>query len=191
MAVKKTVDKWKKKKWFELIAPKIFEGKTIGETPAEKPALVIGRTAQLSIGELTGQRKLRHIAARFRVKEVRESKAFTEIIGFEVNNSYLRRMIRRRMSKIESIVTGTTKDAKKLRVTAIAISSRRLEKRKEKEIRKVIKETIEGEIPQKNLEQLLQEMIFGLITSRIIKKAKGIDRLKRVEITKARVMEGK
>jgi len=191
MAVKKTVDKFKKKKWFTLIAPKIFEGKTLGETPAEKSNLAIGRTINVSVDELTGQRKLRHITAKFKVIEVKELNALTELIGFEINNSYLRRMVRRRISKIETIVTATTKNGKKARVKAVAISSKRLEKTKEKEIRKIIRETILSEIPKKNFDVLAHEMIFGITSTEMLQKTKGIDKLRRLEITKARVLEGK
>ncbi|MEM0359849.1 MAG: 30S ribosomal protein S3ae [Candidatus Diapherotrites archaeon] len=190
-AVQKTVDKWKKKKWFELIAPKIFENKNIGETPAEKSRQVIGRTAWATVDELTGQRKLRHIAVKFKVREVKESKAFTEAIGFEVNQSYLRRMIRRRITKIEAIVTGTTKDGKKTRVSAIAISGRKLEKKKEKAIRKAMTEIIAGDIQKKDFDQLLQELIFGITIAKITKKTSETDKLKKIEIAKARLLEGK
>lgn len=193
MAVKakKTVDKFKKKKWFSIIAPSVFEGRTVGESPAEKGSLMVGRTVKVSADEITGQRKLRHFAIKLRVKEVKELKAFTEISGFEVNHSYLRRMIRRRISKIVAVVTGTTKDGKRARITAIAISSRKLEKRKEKEIRKILTETISEEIPKKNFEALAQEMIFGITASKIFKKTKSINRIRKLEIIKARVMEGK
>jgi len=191
MAVKKTVDKFKKKKWYTLIAPKIFENKTMGETPAEKSSLVIGRTMKIPVDEITGQRKLRHITARFRVKEVKEANAFTETIGFETNRSYLRRMIRRRISKIEAFVTATTKDGKKARVTLVAISGRRMEREKEKKVRKIMVQSMLEEIPKKDFEQLVQEMIFGITGAKIFKSAKGTDSLRKLEITKARLMEGK
>jgi len=193
MAVKKkkTVDKFKKKKWFTLIAPKAFEKKPLGETPAEKSKTLIGRTVKKTVDEFTGQRKQRHITASFRIKEIRELNALTEIIGFEINHSYLRRMIRRRVSKIETVVTGTTKDSKTLRVKAVAVSARRIEKTKEKAIRKIMTDTLLVEIARKTQEQLLQEMIFGLTSIELMKKAKEVSRLKRLEITKARVMEGK
>ncbi|MCX6801612.1 MAG: hypothetical protein NT067_00715 [Candidatus Diapherotrites archaeon] len=189
--VQKTVDKWKKKKWFELVAPKIFENRVIGETPAEKGKAVVGRTVWVTVDELTGQRKLRHIAVQFKVTEVKESKAFTEAVGFEVNQSYIRRMIRRRITKIETVTTDTTKDGKKARVKVIAISSRKLEKRKEKEIRKGIIETVASDIQKKTFDQLVQELIFGITTAKIIKRTKDIDRLRKIEISKTRILEGK
>lgn len=191
MAVKKTVDKFKRKKWYSLLAPRTFENKLMGQTPAEKSGLVVGRIVKMSVDDIIGQRKLRHITAKFRVKEVKEGNAFTEIIGFEVNHSYLRRMIRRRISKIDAVVTATTKDGRKMRVTVVAISSRRVEKKKEKAVRKIINETLSSEIPKNNFDQLIQEMIFGVMSAKIIKNAKDIDRLRKLEIIKARLMEGK
>ena len=45
---KKTVDKWKKKKWFKIIAPKQFNEVVLGETPAEKETQVINRVVEAS-----------------------------------------------------------------------------------------------------------------------------------------------
>ena len=36
--------KWKKKQWYAIKAPARFEGRVIGETLAEKPEQLIGRT---------------------------------------------------------------------------------------------------------------------------------------------------
>ena len=44
---KKTVDKWKKKTWFTIIAPKEFDRKEIGTTVSEKPQSVMGRVIEI------------------------------------------------------------------------------------------------------------------------------------------------
>ena len=46
--------KKKQKIWYSLIAPSMFGKKKIGETPADDPEKVLGRTVEVSLQELTG-----------------------------------------------------------------------------------------------------------------------------------------
>ena len=34
---RRVVDKWKKKKWFSILAPAMFDKRPLAETPGEKP----------------------------------------------------------------------------------------------------------------------------------------------------------
>ena len=50
---RKTVDKWKKKKWYTITASKIFNKKPLGETPVEKPVNLASRTIKITKPLLT------------------------------------------------------------------------------------------------------------------------------------------
>ena len=50
--VKAAVDKWKTKKWFEIIAPPLFNEKKIGETLAADYRMLIGRKIEVSLSDL-------------------------------------------------------------------------------------------------------------------------------------------
>lgn len=187
---KKTIDKWKRKKWFKIFAPKEFDNKEMGETPADKDKNVLGRTVQTNLGELTGERQKRHIIVRFKVNDVKGLQAFTEIVEHEIAPIYIRRMIRRRMSKIETVQLVTTKDSKKIRVKTIALSQKKLNKKQETAMRNMIVESIEKGIKRKEFSQVIQLIVFGVIASKLFKELKAIAPLKRVEIVKSSLVEG-
>ncbi len=187
---KKSLDKWKKKKWFQIIAPKAFEERAVGETPAEKASMVMGRTIEITLSSLTGQRKHRHVKIKLRVNSVQETKAFTETIGHSIGRSYIRRLARRRQSKIDAVVKGKTKDGKRIAVTAVVLAEK-TEREKERKIRKIMEKILMEETAKKEFELLMQEFLFGVTAGKIIKQAKEIARIKRVEIVKSRILEGK
>ncbi len=186
VAVKKTgIDKWKKKKWFKIIAPKEFGEKKIGETPAEKPKTIIGRSINVSLGDLTGQRSQRHIVITFDVVDVQGDKALTRFFAHEINQSYMDRLIRRRMSKIEIVPTVTTKDNQKVKVKAVVITSKKANQKQETAIRHIVVEKIEKSAEKKDFNEFCQELVFGVIALKIFKDTKAVVPIKRTEIVKS------
>ncbi|MCD6478729.1 MAG: hypothetical protein J7L44_02465 [Candidatus Diapherotrites archaeon] len=188
---KKAADKWKKKRWFKVHAPKIFKEIVLGETPAERENQLLNRTIEVSVGELTGQRKFMPIIARLRVTKVTNDRANTELVGCRVDTAYLKRIVRRRRTKVDSIVTAETADRKKVRVTATTICGARIESKKETHIRKAMGEEIINDAKKCKFDEFMQHLMFGNIAQKIMGKIKGVAPIQRIEIVKARLLEGK
>ena len=53
-AARRVKDRWKAKQWYKVTAPASFNNHVIGETMADEPAKVIGRTAEATLHDLTG-----------------------------------------------------------------------------------------------------------------------------------------
>jgi small subunit ribosomal protein S3Ae len=190
MAKKRTtVDKWKKKKWFTIIAPKIFDRKKLGETPAENSKVVVGRTVEIPLNELSEQPGLRHIKVKFQIFKVEGDKAYTKLIGHEVSSAHMNRIVRRRRSKIDAIIDVKTKDKVNVRVNVAAIATAKIERRKEKAVRKKIFEIVEKAAKQNNFDQFMQQLLFGVIGAEIVKSVKNISTMRRVEIVKTKLIK--
>lgn len=186
VVVKKSgFEKWKKKKWFKIFSPKEFGEKEIGETVAEKPKSVIGRKIKVSLGDLTGQKIQRHIVVFFKVSDVQGDKASTSFFGHEINPSYMGRLLRRRISKIEVVPTVQTKDGRKVRVKAVVVTSKKANAKQETSIRHLMIDRIEKGALKKDLSEFNQELLFGTISLKIFKDAKRIIGIKRTEIVKS------
>ncbi len=188
-SAKRTVDKWKRKKWFKVIAPKEFDNKELAETPAEKEKTVMGRTIKANLGDLTGERQKRHITVKFKVFEVQGQMAHTQLVEHVVTPGYVIRLVRRRSSKIEAVQTVTTKDGKKMKIKTIALSQKKLDKRQETAIRKGLIDGIEKSAAEKDFSPFIQLVVFGVLASKMFKDLKKIAPLKRVEIARALVLE--
>ncbi len=188
---KRTVSKWKKKRWFKIIAPAEFDRKTLGETPAEKPDLLVGRTIKINLGDLTSERKQRHITITFMIESVQGDNAFTITKGHSVDNSYMKRIVKRRRSKIEIVQTVTTQDNAKIKIKTITVTTKKISKIQKTEIGHIMRELIEYAAAKKSFRQLEQEAVFGILALKILKKSKKIAPIKRVEIIKTKAIEGK
>ncbi len=188
---RRTTDKWKKKKWFTVYAPKLFDQKEIGETVAEKPETLQGRIIKINVRTLTGNPKKQHITLFFKIKDVQGLKAYTKVLGHEINPNFLKRVIRRRTSKMETNQVLELKDGEKTRVKAVVVSGRKLTKIKETAVRKIMMEKIAYASKKKDFDDFLNEMIFGNIAIKIQNDAKKIGSIRRVEIAKTKLIEGK
>ena len=187
----RTVDKWKKKQWYNIIAPDEFDKKLLGETVAEKPKNLVGRIIKVDLGQLTGQRQKRHISVLFKVKVVEGNNAGCVTLGHKISQGFLNRLVRRRMSKIEVTQTAETADEKRIKVKSIALSVRKLSKKQKTDISKKTREVVEKSVKKKPFVQVSQEIVFGVVASKLFKQLTKIAPLKRVEIIKSRLLEGR
>ena len=184
----KSMDKWKKKKWYTVLSPLSFDQKALGETPAAKPNLVENRTMTVNLDMLTGDRKQRHISITFKVNKIQGSNAQTVTVGHEIKMGYIGRMIRRRKSKVTATCLTQTKDNKQIMVTALCLCGNKVPNKNETAIRKLMEEEIIHAARRKDSEQFIQELIFGSIAAKIFKRAKNHAIIKRIEITKSRTL---
>ena len=188
---RRTTDKWKKKKWFTIFAPKLFDQKEIGETVAEKPETLENRVITVNARELTGNPKKQQVNLFFKVFNVQGLKAYTKLVGHEINPNFLKRIIRRRTSKMETSQIVNLRDNQKARVKTIVISFKKLPKIKETAVRKIMIEKIAYASKKKDFDDFVNEMIFGNIAGKIQNETKKIGIIKRVEVVKTKLIEGK
>ena len=186
---RKAADKWKRKKWFEVFASEQFDNRQIASTPAEKPELLIGRTVLVNAAELSGQGKKAHISLKFRIDDVRGGKAYAKAVGQEVNAGYIRRLVRRHISKIESTQYLTTKDGKKLKVKTLTISARKLNKGQETAIRKIMEFEIAEICKAHDADKLIHDFVFANIAQKIYAEEKKISNIKKVEVVNSELIE--
>jgi len=188
-AAKKSIDTWKKKKWFSILAPKEFSQKPVGETPAEKPANILGRVIKVNLFDLTAQRQKRHITVYFRADGVQGTTVSTILAGHDIHPSHLARVIRRRSSKMEVVQTLASSDNRNVRVKTVVVSARKIEGRKRTAVRNIVSETVLRSTKGKPFDQIIQELIFGVTASDVFKNAKAIAPVKRAEIVKSFLLE--
>src|SRR3989344_8088296 len=188
---KRTVDKWKKKTWFTVIAPKEFDRKELGSTIAEKEENVLNRTVWANVRDLTNQPKKQHISILFKVNDVKGSKAYAIAVGHEIKEGYLRKFIRRRSSKVEMVQTATLKNGDSIRIKTVTVTGANIDRNKETDIRKVMKEVIEKSVAEQDTQQVVSDLVFGSIPQKIFDEAKRIAPIKRIEIIKSAIIPGK
>jgi len=181
-------DKWRLKKWYSVVAPKIFGEAVVGTTPADDPLKLIGRVMETTLYDLTGDFTLVHVHLYFQIIKVEGDKAYTRFKGHELARDYMKSLTRRKSSKVQGIFNVETKDGYGLRVTATAFTSYRCKTSHRKAIRRVMKEVVEKHARESSLDDFVQAMLFGKLSTEIFGEAKKIYPLRKVEIYKSKLL---
>ena len=182
-------DTWKTKVWYNIYTPQAFGGVLIGETPANDPARIIGRVAEVSLQDLINDPAKHMIRMYFKINGVSGNNATTQFIGHDTTREYIKSLIRRRMSKITSIVDVKTKDNYKIRVKAMVLTAYRARDCHKTDIRKKTEEIIRETAKNSTFPEFVQAMLLDELSTKIYEECKKIFPLKKVEIYKSEVLE--
>ena len=183
------VDKWKKKKQYKLISPKQFGNVEFGETVAVKPEQLIGRTIKINLGILTNQMRNKNTEAKLRITRAEGSNAQTDFAGFKVKSGYLRRLFRRRTSKIEVITTLETKDKRQVKIKFVCVTFGKQEVSKTKTIRKELVSFVEKLAKENTLEKVLELALDSKqFFADLFPKIKKVTPINTIEIEKIMVV---
>ncbi|NYZ79873.1 hypothetical protein H0N95_01325 [Candidatus Micrarchaeota archaeon] len=188
---RKTVDTWKKKEWYSIAAPKVFEEKEIGTTIASDESSLMNRILNVPLREITNNMNHQYIKLRLRVTEIKGKTAHTAMEGFDLVPEYLRRNVRRHRSIVKLVKDGVTKDGQKIRITAHIFTGRKIDTTKKDEIRKLTDVYLAKEIQENTAETLIQKCVFGTTPTEILKAVKIVSPIKRVEVSKMKFVRGK
>jgi small subunit ribosomal protein S3Ae len=188
-AARKTVDKWKKKKWFNVLSSKIFDKKPLGETPGEKPKNVMGRTFKVTLDTVTGQRTKRDYVVSFKINDVQGQTASTVVSEFVVNKGTLGRTIRRRNSKA-ALVKRIPVVGGEAMTTVVVVTDRKATNAQKTGIRDLINQQMDT-LKGKDFELLVQELLLGNFSNELFKKALKVCPVKKVIVAKSTFFESK
>lgn len=193
MAITKTKTKtegWKAKQWYNIIAPEMFEKANIGETIASDPEKLIGRNIEVTLGELTNDYSKQNTMLILKIDSVGGDSAYTKYMGHHLTQDYLRSLVKRDASSIETNVLATTMDGYSIRVKPSCFTIKRARENQIKAIRLIMNTVIENRAKELNMEQFVYDAITGKLSANIYHEVKPIYPLRRVEIRKTEV-EGK
>jgi small subunit ribosomal protein S3Ae len=185
--VGRKVEGWKAKAWYRIHVPEVFGKSYIGDTISSDPATVMGRILQTSLGEIIQDYTKQHIKIRVKVTSVAGDAAYTEFVGHELTRDYMRSMVKRRTSRIDTVLPVTTKDGKILRITMTCLTLTRANLSQVHAIRSTMTKFIESYAAQREFPAFVKEMVAGEITKELFKLVKPIYPLRRIEIIKSRV----
>jgi len=187
-AARKVKDRWRAKNWYNLIAPPAFDSVTIADTMTDDPNNLMDRVTGVSLQDLTNDFRKSHITLFFKINKVEEDKAYTQFTGHTLTSDYLRRMIRRRRSKIEGVYDVNTRDGAVVRVKPFATTDKRIQNSQRKVVREAMKKTISDQAKEGTLSEFMKNILDGRMGSEIYKNCKKLYPVKRIEIHKTQVI---
>lgn len=185
----KAVDPWKLKKWYTILAPKVWGEKEIGETAADEPEKLIGRTVTLPATDLTGSIGHVQYLLKFQIVDVAGGTAKTEFVGYELDNAFIKRLTRRHTSKIETVFDAKSRDGKTLHIKVFVWTAVRASNAQAKAIRKLVMQEISDFVSKRDAADAMKEFVVGDFMKGIAEKVKKILPVRRAEVAKVRVVE--
>ena len=111
-----------RKGWYPILAPKLFQNVVLGETHVYEPEQMIGKHLVKNLMSLTNDVKRQNIYIDFKVANVENGKAFTDIVGYYMVQSSIRRMVRKNIEKIIMSFPCKTSDNKNLQIKPLLIT---------------------------------------------------------------------
>jgi len=178
----------KAKLWYKVVSPEMFGRAPFGETIANDPERIVGRVVETTLGDLTNNFSKQNTKLKFRVDRVAGDSAYTKFLGHEMTTDYVRSLVKRRTSRIDSIVDVTTTDGYQVRIKPSCFTVKRARANQVKSIRELSRKVILEKSKSLDLNQLIQDVVQGKLSLEIYKEAKMIYPLRRVEVRKTEII---
>ena len=181
--------KWGDKTWWILKSPKIFNYKEIGEIIGFEET-VVGRTLENILYDFTQKYSDISLKLQFKVVSVNSGNHSAETIffGHQYTNDFIRSLVGRGNSKIQTIKNVKTKDGYLFRVTGICTTIQRARSSQIDLIRKIMDEVISEFASLYNHEKFIKAMISKEIDNQIQRVAKTIYPLSNSVIVKSKLV---
>jgi len=185
--VGRRVEGWKAKSWYKVYVPDNLGKAYIGDTIANDAESVVGRIMQATLGEITNDYAKQHIKMSFKIENVTGDAAYSEFVGHEVTRDYLRSLVKRRSSRVDTHVPIVTRDGKKVHLTISTYTFARSNVAQEHAIRNAISQNVLAQAASWDLTTLVNGIVSGEISRDLFKAVKTIYPTRRVEVTKSKV----
>lgn len=153
----------KKKRWIAILSSREFNNVEIGETLCVLPDEILGRKIVANLMYLTNDPKKQHVNIKFKANEIKGDKVASEMIGYELSNSYVKRAARKGRNKIDESFVVKTKDNINLKIKPLMITRHKTKGSILSELRKRTKEFISNAAQQ----YTYSEMIGVIVQNRL------------------------
>ncbi|MBR9690326.1 hypothetical protein GOV08_01440 [Candidatus Woesearchaeota archaeon] len=149
----------KKKTWIPIIAPKLFREQIIGETPVIETSKAVGKIVSSNMMTLTGNIRKQSITAKLLITEVKEGKAYSKLVRYEISPPSIKRQVRRRRDRIDDSLVYKTSDGVKVRLKPFLLTRSLSKSSVRTEIRKRVKVFLFKKVSQITYDSLIESII--------------------------------
>jgi ribosomal protein S3AE len=159
MATQLSEKKKGKKHWYTVVAPKQFQSTKLGETCAYSVASLHGKTLKANLMTLTNDPKRQSVTLSFRIKEVVNNNCVTDITTYAINNTHIKRLVRKASNKLEDSFLVKTKDGVTYKIKPILLTRHKANKSTLTAIRKKTQETMRQFVASMDSRDIFTQLI--------------------------------
>jgi small subunit ribosomal protein S3Ae len=188
-SARKIKDKWRAKEWYKVFAPDMFGGQQVAETLAADPALLPGRIVSVALQDITGDFSKMHIKLNLKISRVAGFDAHTDFIGHDLTSDYIRRLTRRKHSKMDGVFEARTKDGYTIKIKPMAITEKRIQASQQKAIRHLMSNVVSTAAAKQTMSELIKDVLSGDMAKNIFKECKPVYPIRKIEIRRTQITE--
>jgi len=177
-----------KKEWYPILAPKIFQNVILGETHVFDPQQMMGKSVTRNLMNLTNDVKRQNININFKVIDVQNGKAATDVIGYYMVQSSIKRLIRKNIEKIIMSFPCKTSDNKNLQIKPLMITRSATTGSVATKIRKNAQDLIEKYVGVISYDNLINDLVNHKLQSTLKKTLSKIYPLRVCEIKSMEIL---
>ena len=181
-------DKWRSKKRYTLISPPYFGEKELGTTLAEDANELMGRVIETTLYDITGDFVQQQIKLFFQVIGRKQQSLETIFKGHEYSRDYLRSLVRRGSSRIDSILNVNTKDGYRIRLSITLFSVLRVRTSQINQARSIINKIVLEKATILNFDQFVQEAVLGKMASDVYNEVKKVFPIRNAGVRKSKLI---
>jgi len=123
MATKRqTKSKSKRKAWYPVHAPALFGEKEVGETYLFQPEDGLARCMRVNLKNLTGSLRDQNIYVTLTVNKLEGNQLQTMVKDYTLDSGYVKRMVRKNGSRVDSVYSFKSKDEKEVLVKSLVLT---------------------------------------------------------------------
>ncbi|MFT7616128.1 MAG: small subunit ribosomal protein S3Ae [Candidatus Woesearchaeota archaeon] len=192
--------KWKKKKWFPLLAPQTFDYQEVGQSLAIDKEELVGKSVKMNVMHLTKNPRKQNTSITFKIISIREGNAQLTAQKFEIIPSAIKRFVRTGRDRIDDSFILKTKDGRYARVKPLLITRAHQPGTLHTKLRiqatsflrahaakftldELVKQVVDGSV-LKSLKEVLNKIV--VLRNCEIRAIEAIDRVEGLKLSKAR-----
>jgi small subunit ribosomal protein S3Ae len=172
--------KTKKKSWYAVHAPKLFGLKQIGESYLTSPDKAVGRLMKINLRNLTDSFRDQNINLTLKINNFKGQNLETEIIGYQIVPTFIKRLVRKRTSRLDDLFIVKTKDGKNVLLKTLIIAFNRNNRSTGTVLRNNLKELITKEAASMNYDVFANAIITSKIKMGLKKQLKKVYPVKEI-----------
>ncbi|MBT4604597.1 hypothetical protein HOC01_03080 [archaeon] len=186
---KDTKIKIKKKVWYNVVAPKSFNHKEIGETYLENPDKGLNRKMTVSLKDLTGSMRDQNVQIQLKLSEVKGTSLHTIPIGYNVVSTFVKRLVRKRTSRLDDVFTLNTKNGKPVVLKMLIVTYGHVNKSMATTLRMKVRSLMQDQMQKTDFETLVSSLVSLKIQSPIKRTVNKFFPIKEVLVRSAHLVD--
>lgn len=153
--------KVKKKHWAQILAPKVFDNVIIGEAHIYEKEELLGKSVSTNLMTITDDPRKQGFSIRFDVKEVKDGKGYTQVVGVSMTPSAVKRLMRRGRDKVDDSFLLKIAGGRLVRVKPVMVTNTKCSKAAQTDIRLTVRKRLRDHFARMRFEDISKEIVDG------------------------------